>query len=496
MSADRIILIDLDRDALTAARVSVSADSARVEAWTSVRRPSSLDSDDADSVGVWLARALSDAGITGGRCVFAVPRSEVVLKLLGVPGGAALDEGEIVEIVRLQMLRQTAVAIENAVVDYVPLVADAGQAGERTVLVGAIPGDRVEWRRGVAEAAGLKLAGVRLRAAGVAELAAGSRDADAGATLGISIGPASVELALCDRGDLVFARTVELGEPGKGGARAAARIAVEAKRTAMSLRVGPRTPEVGSVVVLGRDQLAKDVALACAEELGVPGAAVWPPIEGLDAPPAPDERALLPLVGLARRHKGGRAMLDFANPRRAPDRGAKRRQLALAGVFVLILLLGGGWLLGSRRLDALRGRLEAAVNASNEGKDEYLRAMVSDARARHLETWGSVDTDWLARLDEVLATMPGPDRALLDSVSGAAETGVSFSSGKSVYPGKWSVEQRLAIDLTGTTSGPGVAVDLRARLLELGAYRVETRGPDVENAFAFELTTPGGGGTP
>ncbi len=494
----RGIYIDLDHDALAVARIGARG----VDAWATARRPDSVKPDEPSSVGAWIAGVLDEAGIGRGRAVFAVARSEVVLKLLRLPGGESLDEGELAGVVHLQMARQTAVSIDDAVVDYVPLEGGEPES-ERLVLVGAIAGERVEWRRRLAEACGLKLAGVRLRAAGVAELVARTTEDASAPTLGVSVGPASVELALCERGELLFARTVELGEAAGNNARTAARVAVEAKRTAMSFRVAQRTPDIAGVVVLGRDELSRDVALACAEELGVPGESRWPDVRGLDDAAHEQQRALLPLAGMAARERSGRALMNFAEPRRAPDVGARRRQLALGGAFLAIAVVGAAWIFSRQHLDALQTRVDAANAALQDKQDEYLNALASDARANHIEWWRSEDVDWLAHIDRVGAGLPGPDSALLDTLTGSGESGVRFSTGASQpYPGRWAIDRRVTMDIAGRAGAPGVAVDLRARLLGMGDYHVETKGPDVDNTFAFELTTDraspvvGGGDAP
>ncbi|MEZ6242872.1 MAG: pilus assembly protein PilM [Phycisphaerales bacterium] len=486
----RGLYIDLDHDALTIARVDVRNGVPRVEASASARRPESANLDDASSVGAWIARVLDDSNLGRGRAVFAVARSEVVLKLLHLPGGEGLEENELAGVVRLQMTRQAAVAIEDAVIDYVPLAGVDGQT-ERLVLVGAIPGERVEWRRKIADACGLKLGGVRLRAAGVAELIAATGGGGGGApTLGVSLGPSSVELVLCEDGDLVFARTVELGEAVGSPDRTASRVAVEAKRTAMSFRVAQRTPDVSGVVVLGRDDLARHVALACAEELEVPAEAVWPNVEGLDSEKAERQRALLPLAGLARRERAGRGLMDFAEPRRVPDQSARRRQVALGLAFVGIAVIGTAWLLSQRHLAALNERRDQVRGQLKDKVTAYVNALAADARASNVERWRSEDVDWLAHIDRVAQTLPGPDEALLDSLSGADESAVRFTAGeRGGYPGRWSVDRRVSLEIAGRAAAPGVGVDLRAKLLDMGDYHVETKGPDVENSFTFELST-------
>ncbi len=489
--SETTILMDFDRDHFGAIGVLGHGASAHVSGWRLIKRPESVRADEPEALGRWLKGQLDEAGLGSGRVVIGAPRSEVVLKLLSVPGGRALDEHELAGVVRLQMLRQTAVAIEDAVLDYMAF-DDEGEGADRRVLVGAIPGERLSWRRRVVESAGLKLTGLRLRASGIAELvgsAAGSGDAPA---LGIGIGFASVEFALVEHGRLVFARTADLPDSGEDAAALARRITVEAKRTAMSFRVAQRTPDVGSVVVLGDDALARGVARGCAEDLGVPSTTLVPPIRGLDALPAEAVRAMAPLVGLAIQDERGRPGLDFINPRREPDRNIGKRRAALLALLGVMLVGGGGYVVRASTLGSLNTELEAVRARSATLTTEYLDAMARDARAEHLEAWIDAAPEWSAELERVIGLLPAPEQGPLDALAGASNPEVRFTSGSGApYPGVWTAATVERITLDGRVSSRRVSTELRERILAEGHFRLSVRGADVADRFSLELRAAG-----
>ena len=485
------ILMDFDRDHLGVVGVSGRGAGVRIDGWRLVRRPDRVNAGEPEALGAWLKKELDDGGLGGGRVVLGAPRSEVVLKLLTVPGGKALDEHDLSDVVRLQMLRQTAVSIEDAVLDYLPL-EDLGEGQDRQVLVGAIPGERLSWRRRVVESAGLKLGGLRLRASGIAELVGGATGSDDAPTLGVAAGPASVEFALVEHGRLVFARTADLPIAGESLDALASRIAVEAKRTAMSFRVAQQTPDVGAVVVLGDDDLARASSRRCAEELGVPSSTLLPRVEGLGALPGDVARALSPLVGLAIQDERGRTGLDFINPRRAPDRMEAKRRLALVGAFALLLIGGGGYVARSMTLGSLRNELDAARTRNTMLQGEYLDALAREARAEHLDAWIEGAPRWSAEIERVAALLPAPNAGPLDTLTCASDPRVSYATkGERPYPGTWSVDRGERILLDGRTGSRDVSTALRERVLADGHFDLSVRGADVADRYSIELRSSG-----
>lgn len=492
-----MVLIDLSRDVMTAAGASVSARGLTVSRVAMASRPENVTSDSAEQVGHWVKAALNDAGISTSRAVFAAPRGEVVLKVLELPTPGIESEAEICEAVRLQMSRQLTMPIEDSVIDSVMLESSDDRV--LSVLVGAIHRERIDWYRQVAHHAGLKLTGLRLRSGGVARLAGEVE----GPVLAIASGVDTTDFVVADKGRVLFARSVELkhsmpelslpllrDENSDHETDLPQRIAVEAKRTWMSYRVSQRAEDVKSVIVLGRGPAARDVCDRCHALLEIPAFCLDLP-ESVKLKPSLDEATLgtfLPLVGLGVHAGGGMGSVDFLNPRRPPDLGARRRQLALAGVFLLIVLGGLGYLYRQDRVDSLESEKSDRQAQLDRLSVAYRDYLVERARAEHLRRWNGIDADWIGHLAWLTERLPDPHLSLADRVTMALASQVKYE-GRAFPTGVWSSESRVAVDLSGKVSDRSIALALREKLLEAGLFTVVNRGPDVADRYDFQLTT-------
>lgn len=503
-----LIAIDLDGDRMTAVAATLGGmgwqgGSAVVRAWRTARRPEGLDPADAAAVGSWIREELTGAGFPRGAWVMAVGRGDVVLKRLVVPGAEGLREHEVGGMVRMQMARQMTMALEGSVIDYVPFADEGGNgaavggAPARTILAGALPGDRLAWLRRCAEGARAKLGRIGLRAAGAAALVAGSSHRRNGAVLVVSPGARSSEFALVDAGRLVFARAADVGLPTElddDAAREAFadRLAVEAKRTWMSYRVGQESLDVEAVVVTGDGDIADRVGRECAEALELP----WEPFRFPGAISLPrdvpeGERCLVaPLVGLLAERIIAQATFDFASPRRAPDMAAARRQRVMLAVLAVIVFAGSAYVLSLRSLSALRTRVDAAEERESRLATEYEAFVLEEAKLRHIQEWLAPRVDWLAHVRWLSDQMPDPRDARLNVVQGTSEARVNFStSDRSLGGGEWSHSRQARLRISGEVELRAVADGLRGRLIAGDLYRVDSRGSDVADGFDFTLTT-------
>jgi hypothetical protein len=501
MSISRtVVAISLDHDRLCAVNAAVGGGKAVVKAWLTTQVPSGVDVKDAAAVGAWLGPELDKAGLSRGKLVIAAPRGEVVLKRLKLPraeGGGG--QAEIAGMVRLQMARQLTMAMEGTAIDYIPIGPEEGDGGaagaSMAVLAGALPGDRMAWYQGLAKAAGCKVERLGLRSAGVSALLADISQRHSGPVLGIAVGLGSVEFVIVEDGQLVFARAADGGLASAEGdtAALAQRVAVEAKRTWMSYRVGDGSAEVDAVVVPGEGRLAAELAQKCGESLEMPGklaelpASIELPANMSEA----DRLVAAPLIGLIAEELLARPTLDFANPRKAPDRAAAKRQLALGGVLAAILLGAGGYFLASDELSGLRTRLKEASGRGGILKNEYNAYLKEDARLSHIKQWTSANTDWLAHTRWLSEQMPDPRQALMDEVSGQLRASVDFNASDGTYDKNgWQVRQVTAIGIEGHIKQREIANDLRNRLVTSGQFlQVESKGADEPTRFEFSLTT-------
>lgn len=515
----RVTVIDLDHERLSFVAGDVGARRVRVETSGSVARPASVDAAKADALGAWVGQCLKDAGVSGGgRVLVCVPRGNVVMKRLAFPGLTSHADPDLVAMVGLQMTRQMPMKVEGTAIDFVPMgraggeaagggeIGTAGGAGAASegdgpgleVLACALPGDRVEWCRGVAEAAGVKLGALSLRASGGATLLAQEGASATGTVLGISISWSSVEFVIVRDGQIVFVRSADVAltedvEP----VLYAERVAVEAKRTWMAYRVSPGSSEVSSVVVVGGGPLAREVAERCGQSLDLSASAAELPgfVEMVPVSSDAASVALAPLVGLMVAHASDRAVFDFAHPRKAPDTSAGARRAALLGVLGAIVVVGGGVVLANMQVSATRA---AAVRAERERQQwgeklvEHIRA---DARLQHTEQWLSADVDWIAHWTKISESMPAPPDALLDSLGGSlTQASVQFQAGgsgssRTYANSRWKMDLEAVLHATGRLSSRVVGNQFRQRLVSDPTYVVESRGADTETSFDMDLVT-------
>lgn len=486
MGARLRTILELDHDRLSAVQVSGSGTAIRLIASVIALRPTDVDVGDAQAMGAWIARTLGEAGFKPARATLSLSRRDIVLKRLSLPGADELGRAELASMVQLQMGRQMTVALEGTSFDYLVLhnPRDEGAA----VLAGAMPGDRLAWCKAMAKSAGLRLERITLRAFGIAALVSASQLEGDSAGLIIASSPGSVEFVIVQLGQILFARSADIPRPDPDAtpeqlARLIERVAVEAKRTWMSYRVSQNAAEIDTVLVLGADPFATQVAESCSEALELSSRSVDP-----IGDENPASAALLPLVGLASAEASG--VLNFVDPRKAPDVAASRRQLAMLVMLILIIVGGGAWVLGSGRLDRLKGELAREQDRRAELSAQYGRLYTEQARLAHLDQWLSSRTDWLAHLRWISDHLPDPKEGQLDSIRGSVAYAPSFvPDGKGPISGTWPVQRSIALTIKSTARVSGLLAKVREQLLSEGLYAVDTIGPDTVGSINLELRT-------
>lgn len=489
-------VLELDGPCLTAVSARVGPGSVHVKRFLTATRPSGM-SETAGSVGEWVGEEIRRAGLPRNRGLLAVSRHDVILKEILLPAAAGATEADLAGIVRLQLARLLTMAMDGAAIDFSPLGPGADAGETMSVLAGAMPAERRQWWRAMAEAAGLKVSRIGLRAFGAASLLADLSLRRAGPVLGVAVCANSVEYVVVENGKLVFARTAELPAQGAGPDHEAFsdRVASEAKRTWMSCRVSRNGPEVELVAVLGDGELVTNLADTCGKAVGVPAVTVGPPgfVEFPSGTSEADRGRVASLIGLLAEASTGRLTLDFANPRKAPDTSARTRQVALASLLGVIVLGGGAFVLSKNDLNTLSAELSTLETKKSELESDLSKFLAEHARLSHLEQWKLGGTDWLAHLNRLSDEMPSPKDATLDSMTASSTASVLYAPGKRTYPdGDWNTSTSAEFQIAGKAGRRDVAIDLRGRLVsgELGSiYQVSNKGADQPDRFNLELRT-------
>ncbi len=486
-------VLELDGARLCALSAVVTAGNVEVTRWHTAECPAGTQADNAATVGSWIGEELRTAGLDTARTVLAVGRNDVVLKPISLPAAEGLGEASIAGAVRLQMVRQLTMAVDGAAIDYA--VMPTKSDGSMVVLAGAMPGERVKWLKNMAEAADCRLARIALRCSGAAAQLGEVSQRRAGPVLGVVVGRTTTEFVVVEDGQMVLARATDLTLPESTDdlAAFAQRLAIEAKRTWVSHPPTSGGAELEFVGVLGKGDVASLVAAACGEVLGVTGQVVGlPPVVKChcDVPEA-DRGTMSALVGLLTEQVQGRPMLDFANPRKAPDVAAKMRQAVLVGTLLLILVGGVSIVMAQKRLGALRSERDVALAEEASQRKQLEQYLIVHARINHMEQWRNARVDWLPHIRRLSDELPDPHDSTTDELTGRMASNSFYDPrGKSTYPGgEWKTGMRSTFSLSGKVDNRTVAAELRERLLTDGVYQVGSRGPDMPDRYSMELVT-------
>jgi hypothetical protein len=483
-------------------------DHALVRPW-----PMGHDASDGSACGEVIARLIAEAGWNVRTMTAVLARSELTLRWIDVPE-AVNDPDERATMIRLSLSRGLGVPAQGLAVDALEepspesgarssIAHEAATPDSRSVLTGAITQSRLEWWNQVAQAASLKLEHVWSRAEGWAALAwgaicraGGARESGAieaeGAWLVLAPGLGQVELVIVKGQAMHAARTVDLEDADS--ASAIDRVTQEAKRLVASVQL-----ELAGIIGLGESMpmraMRRSIAVAFEKPEWTLDSASVALRRGEGPSAEPREEAASWEVGVAAAAKFAArplgARLDLVATRRRPDRHARQRQLALAGVLAVILVGGVGVLLAQRHLGDLRAEIDGATEKRAALASTYESMLLSEARSKHLQQWvESAKFGWLPHLRWLSEEMPHPSRAVLDEFRGTLSAPVSFMSKDGEYrSGVWSVSPRATFTVSGWAQDREIANDLRSRLVASQVYGVESQGADVEDRFVFELKT-------
>lgn len=480
-----------------------------VESVVEIQIPDGFDASQGDAVGRWLKGELASRGIRTKKMWALLDRTDGVVKALHFP---QMDDPEVdlPGMVRLQMARQLTIPLDEAVVDY--SVAMPGDDGGCTVLAGAVPASRIQWWRQVGKLSGHSLQGVGIPGVALAALAADHELGTENATLVVYMGCGQLDIIVCRHRRVLFARSVPMAAAVEADApeHLVKKVLTEIRRSWTSYRLSHGSVEVGSVLVLSRDPLAGSIAESCAEAMSIPGMAISHPRalkfselddgeDGVESAEASGSIALL-LGGVPLTLHDADAVLNFASPRRAPDRGQRIRQLAMLGVLMLILTLGSILTHGLRDVRQLRAEAAELRDFAREADANALAATLDLARAEHIRAWYGGSVDWLAHFERVIGSFPGVEVALFDRISGSADVRIEYGRAGARRPfdadrlGRQTVVQ---IDLSGRSRDRQTAEAIRGAYVSEALYRTAPVGDDGRGtnderfpvAFGLRLTS-------
>lgn len=376
------------------------------------------------AVAAALETLLSQLGVNKSKykLLVAIGRGKAELRQLTLP---PVPEEELPEMVRFQALQSFSTAGDSVAVDYLPVQSNA--TATAVIAAGVAPGTMKQIQQ-VADAIGVPLKRVVLRPVAAAALyrLKATDTAGEGDCVLVDLLADDAEIVVFRGGRLLFVRSVRMPEPTQGRASL---VAGEIRRSLMACGTDAATG-AQRVVVWGQAETHREDTEQLRELLRCDVQTLDPlTLVNHDAKRS-GERAgayaagqhtgrLAPLVGALAADAAAEAtndqsadLVDFLNPRKAPEVHSDNRRWIAAGVAVaalLLLAIGSAWW----SLRAKTAEIEQRQTALNELRPQVTEAEKSIARTASIDQFLDSSVVWLDQVRRLATQMPPSDRAIV-----------------------------------------------------------------------------------
>lgn len=361
-----------------------------------------------------LRGLLSQHGLEKSVAAIALGRGKAELRELKLP---PVPEAELPDMVRFQAVRTFAGAGDRAVIDFLATRHD--EEGSR-VIAAAVAPEELKNCALIGAPSQLVVERVVLGPISAAALYRRSGLDVEGETVLIDLLAADADIVVLRDGTPAFVRSIRLADDPEVRVRT---LSGEVRRSLMACREGREDGDCPRRILLwGRADVHREEVAALTKSLGT-SVETLDPFSLVQIGSALQGRMpehvgrLAPLVGLLDADaRGGEDLIDFLNPRRAPEPASKRgRYIAIAAVaaaLVAVVLLGG-W----QRLKTLDNEI-AAQEAEYRSLEEPVEvAETAITRTARVEEFLDGDVLWLDELRRVAVNMPPAEQAIIDSFS-------------------------------------------------------------------------------
>lgn len=436
----KILCLDWDKRALRIVVARVGAGEMQLDDAHAHRVPTTVDAEDPQAMGAFIAQQLQRHRIKLNRVIVDVPRDKAVINRLTVP---PTPDGELAAAVRFQAMRELPFPVDEAQIDYV-ITGRNDENLATEVLLAAVRLETLARLRETCQAAGLTPARIGLRPyANMVSIMHLPAMMDRRVLL-VEVGPAMTEIDVICGNVLAFSRAANVNVPFQGGelvgddsrvsskaelaqieradsaeASAVNELLVEITRTLQAYRATAADSTLDQIIVAGGTGIERGLVEAADERFKLPAMLFDPTVAlGVDEEEAPKLRAFSSTLGLAwGLGREGLLELDFLNPKKPiPPQQAMKRRLRIGGVAAAIVLLAGvSWVVAdrvrlTRELDGLEketGELVKQVKANVEIDIKRMEAGHWDDEAR--------DCVWLDHLLWLTQNAVDPGKEMLVS---------------------------------------------------------------------------------
>ncbi len=474
----KLLCLDWDKRSLRIVVARVGGGRMTLEDAHSHRLPDSVDPDDPQTMGPYIAQMLRRHHLRHkGAVVVDVPRERAVINRLTLP---PTPPAEVAAAVRFQAMKELPFPLDTAAVDYV--ITDRDDNGNATqLLLAAVTTETLDRVRATCEAAGLTPSRIGLRPfanlVSVRQLTnlAGSR------VLFVDVGPAATEIDVFRGEALSFARSanvnvplpmVEPGQPeddrpisiteisaepasDEALGLAVDELLVEVTRTLQAYRATEPDAAIDQIVVAGSTGVEAQLGDLLHRRLHL-SVALFDPTDPLRIDPidGPKLRSFPAALGLAwGLGREGLLAIDFLNPKRpvSPHETLKRR-LRLAGAGVGVVLAVAVALLVKEYVQQ-RQILSALKSGNSQTWKTVLKQTELKNRADEIREW-KADAIWPDELLNVTecAIDPGKKMVVQEITLDSASRNPSISL-KNVFVADWQVAQDFVRKLNEMEQG-------------------------------------------
>jgi hypothetical protein len=402
----RYLALDGDTNRIQLLSASVKGDSVRLEKSLVWDEDQPISKANAPAVGERLRAKLREAGIAAAPLLVCLGRDRVIVKDLKIPPVAAHEEPAIV---RFQALKELTEGGDETVLDYVPLSAPGV---ERRVQVMAVKKDLIAAYKKLAEAAGLKLAGITPRPFAIL---AGLQRAIATGQVPPA-GPANAAAAILVRGDkwgefLVVhngALTIARSLAGPALTNDTALLGEIRRNLAVHANQHPEFPV--RALYLAEPDTPGGLRERMQDSLAIPVHAYEPAV-GVPVPDGPPGGLAGP-AGLFAVRASAAATINFLQPRQPkPPKDSFKRVLALTAV-AAFLFLAALFAFATIRISSKKKQI-AKVQANLSDNKKQVRGLEQDARGiKAIEEWSATDINWLDEIYDATARMGGNSKSV------------------------------------------------------------------------------------
>ncbi len=442
--------------------------------------PPEADLTDPSVLGAGIGKALRSLRLKPGAVVMGVPRTKLILRTINVP--VIDDIRELASVIHFQINKDLPFRSEEAVIDFkirgeasmtspleepptgVEMTGGLGSpaSSKMEVLVAAVQKAVVSFAESVAEAAGVQLSGLGLRAYANARCLEASGVAPPGETVAfVSLGPSEAHIDVIRGDTLLFSRGATIKAGGQcppsvdGGAHPAARGAerpeaseagspnsfvesacIEVVRTLhSSAGLFPDSP-IARILTAGASGFEEGMASALASRFPVPCGVFDPStLPELPFDSVRHARGAVSAIGLAMGAADPAGLpLNFLDPKKpAVERNLVRRRvlisLTTAAALFLILVVARVRMV-SKRL-AISSEIQAELVEAEKKRSIY-RAMRQQAVT--VNDWLKGSRDWLDHYAYLSAVLPPAEDLFVSSLTisgqGAIRLSVQARSGE------------------------------------------------------------------